>query len=95
LVKDQRVMPIRATGLDRATSATCPNTSFVKRLGLPAPAIQGYQVMPSRPWALKRWMRARTHCGVQSQRVAMSRLHTPPRESRTMRAWRALTALAF
>ena len=49
--------------------------------------------MPSRPLALKRWMICRTHWGEQPARVAMSRLRRPPREYRTMRACRLLTAV--
>jgi hypothetical protein len=39
-------------------------------------------------------MMIRTHCGVQSASVAMSRFCTPPVESKTIRAWQLLTWLA-
>src|SRR4051812_28744897 len=88
-------MPIRAAGPDRAASAIPWRTSALKRLGLPAPHAQGCHEVASTPPPLKRWTRTRTHWEERPHTAATSALRTPPREGRTTRALRALTALAF
>src|SRR5262245_57018679 len=93
LGSDHCVMPMSALGEDNATSPICSRRSAVNFRGVSRTCQYGYQEMPSMPWSLKRWMTIRAHCGEQSTRSPMSRLPKPPRDSKTMRACKRLTAL--